>query len=1306
MAKESEDTDALVKPSKEEEKMPSEEIEVPWNDSEYGSDDVSLGSHNSTSNNVAESEHSQLMVDSVPHVPLSVISSASNSVITDLESNPSVSQNPDYCYDDDVPFSLYAPLKTKERTAPLIDHQKSKKQKKQEKKERKKEIKKERQEVQQNRMMQKPENGSEKKPENDLESKVVADEHEVPQYRLSTTMAGLTVAAAAEPYVAPYSSHNFLYDDGEIDLVGEIDDDEDEFSIEGLESIKIAKTKRRSSINQPPIIIPPKEKSNDEKNNDKKSNDKKKRSKKRGRRADYEEPEAGDEHETAERETTANPPAHTTKDVAARVEAIFTNKEKILEEFDEYCEKIGEEQKQLEQMLEGKRGRSNAVKGNRGRSLSKPKQSGRGQSKSAKARSVSKAAMKRRKEEAAVPKQSLDDTLKVVLGEKSKPPDNRRTSLAGRSRSAFLVGATRNGSKGMADKKSLASNTKVKPARRGVKGKPEDLTLDDSIQRPQAASKRAPRRSSSVSELEGSRRVHNKDSTNNTNTKTKAKKGKKGKLDTLTLDDDSVERPSSTSQIMRRRSSSDSDLERLQTAKIDSPTHQTTTKGEKTKLSSKTLQSLSADLDGKSRNKAKNAPKGKKGKADTLTLDDDSVEKPLSTSQIMQRQSRSDPDLDRLTSPRIDSSSTHQTKGNKTKLSSKTLQSLSADLDGKSSGKAKNAPKGKKGKADTLTLDDDSVERPLSTSQITRRKSNSYSDLEGRKSADNVLNHDSKNERMKLPSHSEDAAKSSSKRKARRGGKKEQQEALSLNDSVERPRSVSKGMRRRSSSYSELEGKKHNNSSTPSRNSDFGARKTKASSTHAKEHRQKNTKTLSVSEHGRPQNTMKRKSSKRSIFDDDQSLEPTLEEFQVPLKPPSLPNLRQSWSSSRQFGSSSSFEDAMPTDLKRRNSLGLENQLKRLNKKHGPGKTDSPSIKSRKKNKSPSPQQHGRKRTRSPKKSVKRSKSPAAKLKKSSNEGQAGNSKEGRDDVKEKKKTKAGKRNSENEKKESDDTDGNKKKEGRGREQHRNTTEESALGSLGDPDDDSDIDSDLESVEEFATPTEEPIVGSKSSKPKKSERSSDAGSVTKATKKKTQDNERQSGSSKEDRDDVKEKKKLSRTSSKSFDKTSKRNSEHGKKESHNTEDNKEKDGSGSEQHRRPTEESSLGDPDYDSDLESVEEFATPTEEPVVESKSSKPKKSENATTLKRSSEGATATKPIKKKAHKKSRSGGSLDFSSTLEELAGTVVTEVDGLEAPKLKKSTGIPNPDLPKHKASTPSHKPKKSADPRKNGLSATMH
>ncbi|CAJ1964861.1 unnamed protein product [Cylindrotheca closterium] len=1286
MAKETEDTDDLVKPSKQDDKMPSEQIEVlviPA-DSEYGSDDLSLGSQNSTADlklvESPSSEHPQLLVDIVPpnyDTLASIKSSASNSVGT-LESNPSVTQNPDYDYDDDVPFSYYAPLKTKERTAPLIDHHKSKKQKKQEKKERKKEIKKVRQEVQQNRK-------SEQQETSDLESTVEADESiaTLPHFSLATSMAGL-MFSSGDPYVIPYSSPTFLWDDGEVVVVGEIDDDDDDedFSIEGLESFKMVKSKRKST-SQNQNSNPPKKKgsssssssssSSGSKHNSSSSNNNndKKKKKKRGRRADYEEPEEEDEHETAEDEI-AKTPAHPTKDVAARVEAIFTNKDMILDEFDEYIERVGEEQKELEEMLEEQRGRnrSNSVSSkkssHRGRSSSKPKHSARSQSKGPKARSVSKSATQRRKVKDEVAKHSLDNTLKIMLGETPKSPENRRSSLAsGRSKSEFLVDYIRNASNERGDGEKSAPSS---PRRKN--GKSEGLTLDESIERLPSVTRMLPRRSSSFSKLEC---VRNKESSKHAKneteqvrqplseevgektktkakdqdsskhaknkteqvrqpmseevgekTKTKAKgkdqdsskhakketeeeviekiktkekakdkekdkdkasskkdKGKKGKADALTLDD-SVERPQSISKDLRRQSNSYPDIDRLKSAKPDAPTQPM--EGNKLKLSLKTLQSLSEDMLGKVSSKTKKIQgKGKKEEQEALTLDD-SVERPRSISKNLRRESNSYPDIDRLKSAKPDAP-TQPTEGNKLKLSFKTLQSLSEDVLGKVTSKTKSAQKGKKEKADTLTLDD-SVERPLPFSLGHRRTSSSYSDLEGRKPGENEssLKRDSKNGNMKdsskaaLSAHSEHigAKPSRSKKKAQGKGKKEEQGALTLDDSVKRPPSVSKGMRRQSNSYPKLEGAKHNSSSsgTSSRNSDFDTKKAKTSS--AKGHRQKNAKLLSSSEHGVAQNTVKRKG-------DEKALEPTFEDFVVPLAPPS--DLKQSWSSERQLKSADNSPNqmefkaaALPTDLKRGGSFGSDNVLKPPhNKKHG--KAESPSIKGHKK--SSKKNQHSR------------SKSPGAKMKKSSKEEQAGSS----------------------------------------------------------------------------------IDGS---------------------------------------EHVKEKKKLSRTRSKSLTKV-KQNSESGKNKGDTTEEQKKKESNdkevpektedpGSEHHPKTTDESRtlglLGDSDLDSDLDSLEEFASMADTTTaLGSKPSKPKQSESTAAVKKSSDSSDNgdTKTTKKN---KAQSTIMMESVSTLEELAGAVAdARVDGSEAPKMRKSTGIPNPDLP--------NKPKKGKkSDRKHGLSATMH
>ncbi|KAL3932743.1 MAG: hypothetical protein SGBAC_010710 [Bacillariaceae sp.] len=1181
MAEEAEDTDYLVNATKEEEKMPSEEIEVAWD-----SDGESLGSRTSTSKNAIESsELSQLMVDSIPaisNVPSSTFSSASNSVLTDLESNQSITHNQDYAYDDDVPFSYYAPLKTKERSAPLVDHQKSKKQKKQEKKERKKEIKKERQEVQQHRMMEQQEKVT--------EPNVEPDQNYVPQYSLSTTMAGLAMSAVT-PNAAPYTNPTFLYDTGEVEIVGENDDDDDDedFSIDGLESIKLAKSKRKSiNVNQNNKTTAKKSSSN---------NSDKKKKKKRGRRADYEAPEEGDEHATTKHDT-ATPPAHTTKDVAARVEAIFTNKDKILEEFDEYIERIGEEQKELEEMLEKQRGRnrSNSVsskKSHRGRSpsMSKPKHSGRSQSKGA--RSVSKSTTKRRKDgkEEAVTKHSVEDTLKYLLGETSKPPENRRSSLAnGRSKSEFLVNYIRNTSKEDSGPKSVASSSKDKK-----KGKSEDLTLEDSKERLQYDARRLPRRSTSFPEVEDTRRADKK----------------------------------------------------------DPPTNNS--KNEKMSVSKETLQ-VSEEVAGSTNAKAKAktpSRKGKKGNPDPLTLDD-AAERPISASKGPRRQSSSYSDLDRLKSAKTDSS-TNQKKGDKVKLSSKTLQSLSEDMLGKSKTKTKAVPKGFKGKTDKLKLGD-SGGRPLSISQGDRRKSSSYSDLEGRKAADkqSLLNHDSKNEKMRiltktLESQPEDiATKLSSKKKTQRKGKKEQQEALTLKDSVERPLAVSKGLRRQSSSYSELEGAKRSHPSASSRNSDFGARKAKLSGGHIKG--KKNARVLSISEHGATHSAMKRKGSKRNVFDGKWPLEPAVDDYVLPLAPPSRPKLKKAWSSARTMESE---EDgaAIPTDLERGVSLGLEHELKRPNKKQGSAKAESPSIKSRRKN--GSPKLNESKRSRSPKRNQhKRSQSPAGKLKSNGNEGLAGS-----DDAKEKTKlsrtrskslTKAGKRNSEN-----------GTKEVAGKKLQKTVATES----------DHDLDSDMESSEEFASTVEQPVAIPKSSKIKSNENSITATAKPPA--------------------DIDETPAVGSPSSKT-------NMSETTATAKPPADMDEKPAAGSKSSKQKSSENvTTSKPSEDKE-----------EKPAAGSKPSKPKPNEDDTTTKIASDTDTVPKATKKKTHKKTRSGGSIDFDAALDEIASAVVDEVSGSEAPKMRKSTGIPNPDLSKHKLSPPLRKGKKPTDQKKNGLSATMH
>jgi hypothetical protein len=377
---------------------------------------ASPSSSSSTSELQTEQGIQQFLLDAMAPITdalSSTISSATNSVTTDTES---LHEEQDSYIE---PLSYYTPLSPIEHTAPLVDHSacnKSKAQKKQEKKERKKELKRERQEIQQNRLLEQQ--------EKDIDEKFAS-----PFWDLSTAMAGAALSAA-EPFVTPYTSSSYFLDDEEdydYDDEEDDEDDEDDFSFENLEAIKIKKSNRKSSSKQSSTSSP------------KKKSKKKNKPKRRGWRVNYEEPDEGDESATDGEE--ADPTTPSKRDVAARVEAIFANKELILKDFDDYIAKTAEDLRISETKQEVRERRfsssSTSYRKNdrRGRSqnMGTPKKV---RSKSVGANTVRKKSRSKSRDatdDIAIIAQSFDDIIELMLTDTSRSLLNRKDTLESKS---------------------------------------------------------------------------------------------------------------------------------------------------------------------------------------------------------------------------------------------------------------------------------------------------------------------------------------------------------------------------------------------------------------------------------------------------------------------------------------------------------------------------------------------------------------------------------------------------------------------------------------------------------------------------------------------------------------------------------------------------------------------------------------------------------------------------------------------------------------------------------------------------------
>jgi hypothetical protein len=313
--------------------------------------------------------------------------------------------------------SLLSPI---EHTASLIDHSASKKtkaQKKQEKKERKIEIKRERQEVQQLLLLEKQ--------EREIDEKLASAESPSALWSATSKLVD-TVLSATDPFVAAYeyAATNYLEDESHeqsyerLDNNNSLEDDEedfdDDFSFDKLDAVTIKKSKLKKSAIQ-----------NAAKKKKKKKN-KKNKPKLRGRRADYEEAEEGIGEEIATDEvlTMSSPPK---KNVAERVEAIFSNKELIFKDFDDFIDKTVAEMKIENPSIQDKRtlskGRKSRDIDGRGRLHKSPLH------KSPSFAHVPTLQNKKINDGTAVIAQSIDHNIEIVLANTSKSLLNRRDAL-------------------------------------------------------------------------------------------------------------------------------------------------------------------------------------------------------------------------------------------------------------------------------------------------------------------------------------------------------------------------------------------------------------------------------------------------------------------------------------------------------------------------------------------------------------------------------------------------------------------------------------------------------------------------------------------------------------------------------------------------------------------------------------------------------------------------------------------------------------------------------------------------------------
>lgn len=364
-----------------------------------------------------------------------IASSATNSVTT--ESSTTTRQE-----DEEEPLSYYSQLSPIEHAAPLVDHSacnKSKAQKKQEKKERKKELKRERQEVQQNRLLEQQQQEQQEE-ENKHSQSPLWD-------LLPSALAGVALSAV-EPFVTPYTTSSYLYEESEV-LDDYDDEEEDDFSFENLEAIKIKKSSRKKSFKQ------------SSSSPNKKKTKKKNKLKRRGRRADFEELFLNDEGEESATDTeevdsaAAAPPTVVPPkmDVAARVEAIFANKDLILKDFDDYIERTAEDLKVIEpkQQVRGRRSRSNSTSAKKMDRRGRSRSAGMNAAKKVRSKSVgasymsekSRSKSRHARDDSAIVAQSFDDSIEIMLADTSRSLLNRKGALessSGRSKSESGLG--------------------------------------------------------------------------------------------------------------------------------------------------------------------------------------------------------------------------------------------------------------------------------------------------------------------------------------------------------------------------------------------------------------------------------------------------------------------------------------------------------------------------------------------------------------------------------------------------------------------------------------------------------------------------------------------------------------------------------------------------------------------------------------------------------------------------------------------------------------------------------------------------
>eukprot|EP00980_Cylindrotheca_fusiformis_P012342 scaffold3031_cov102-Cylindrotheca_fusiformis.AAC.2 len=354
---------------------------------------------------------------SVGDVLSSATSSAANSVALEAESPRHHGDDQEFA----EPLSYYSQLSPVEHFAPLVDHSacnKTKAQKKQEKKERKKELKKERQEFQQNRLLEKQ--------EREMEEKLAQTASFSPFWDIPSSLANAAMEVA-DPYISPYSSDSYLFEESEVyDYYDEEeDDDDDDFSFENLDSIKIKKSSRKESSKQ--NAVSPKRKPK-----------KKSKPKRRGRRADYEETEEGEESATDAEDASLS--ATPKKDVAARVDAIFGNKDIILKDFDDYIERTAEDLKVIESNQkpnQRRRPRSASASGNkadrRGRSRSAGSNGKNLRSKSVGAALMREKSRSKSHDDTALIAQSFDDAIEIILADTSRSLINKKSTVESRS---------------------------------------------------------------------------------------------------------------------------------------------------------------------------------------------------------------------------------------------------------------------------------------------------------------------------------------------------------------------------------------------------------------------------------------------------------------------------------------------------------------------------------------------------------------------------------------------------------------------------------------------------------------------------------------------------------------------------------------------------------------------------------------------------------------------------------------------------------------------------------------------------------